>query len=60
MHRSMLRKFLRDHYLKQHPRFIPTHPKDHVLTCITPPHVRHTTHNPRPLPHQQTTDAGKP
>jgi hypothetical protein len=60
MHRSMLRKFLRDRYLKQHPHFLPIHPKDHVLTSTTPPHARHTTHIPPPLPHPQATDASRP
>jgi hypothetical protein len=50
MHRSMLRKFLRDHYLKRpNPRYTHAHPKDRGLTSPTPPHAQPTTHTPQPL-----------
>jgi hypothetical protein len=39
MHRSMLRKFLRDHYLKPNPRSIPEPTKDRGLTSPQPPHA---------------------
>ena len=59
MQRSMLHKFLRDHYLKPKPCSIPDHLKDRALVSTTPPHSRHTTHTPLPLPHRQTTRADR-
>jgi hypothetical protein len=51
MQRTLIRKYLHDHYRKVNRRYIPEHPKDHYLTTtIRPWHQRPPATSPHPLP----------